>query len=114
MAIRYIHDNLERPLPLPEIADHVFLSPRHLTRLFKTYAGVSPATYITRARLDRAQGLLLHTDQPIKEIATAVGYEDVHYFTRLFTRHFQRPPGSFRRQGGGPDVSKVQKIGALV
>jgi AraC family L-rhamnose operon transcriptional activator RhaR len=112
MAARYIHDNLERPLAVAEIADHVCVSPRHFCRLFKRFAGVSPAAYITRARLDRARRLLLRTDRSIKEIAVAVGYEDVHYFTRIFARHCHCSPGSYRR--GEADVPIVQKDGALV
>lgn len=114
MAVRYIHDNLERTLTIREIADHVCLSPRHFCRLFRQFTGASPVAYLTQSRMDRAQGLLLHTSDSIREIAGAVGYEDVHYFTRVFTRCFHQPPGSFRRQRGEGHVPKIQKIGALV
>jgi AraC family L-rhamnose operon transcriptional activator RhaR len=113
-ALRYVHDNLNHPLSLPEIAAHVHVSPRHLSRLFARFAGTSVAAYIVRARLDRACGLLLHTDLPIKEIAAAVGYPDVHYFTRVFTRYFRCPPGAYRQEGGRGHVRKIQEPGALV
>ena len=94
LAVRYIHDNLNRPLSLSEIAGFVCVSPRHLSRLFTRFTGVSPATYIAHARLDRARGLLRHSALAIKEVAAAVGYPDVHHFTpgfcpayRLSARH---------------------------
>ena len=114
LAVRFIHDNLNRPLPLAEIAAQVHLSPRHLSRLFTRFTGKSPAHYITHARMDRARGLLLRSLAPIKEIAAMVGYPDVHHFTRAFAAHFGCPPGEMRRHPGLAPVSIIQKPGELV
>lgn len=114
LAVRFIHDNLNRPLPLAEIAAQVHLSPRHLSRLFTHFTGKSPAVYITHARMDRARGLLLRSQTPIKEIAATVGYPDVHHFTRAFAAHFGTPPGEMRRHPKQVPVPNIQKPGDLV
>jgi len=114
LAVRFIHDNLSRPLPLVEIAAQVHLSPRHLTRLFTRFTGKSPAHYITHARMDRARGLLLRSPMPIKEVAATVGYPDVHHFTRAFAAHFGCPPGEMRRHPEQGRVSNIQHPGDLV
>ena len=114
LAVRFIHDNLNRPLPLGEIAAQVHVSTRHLSRLVTDFTGSSPAHYIAQARLDRARGLLLHSDLPIKEIAVMVGYPDVHHFTRVFTARFGCPPGVQRRHPGISIVLNIQKQGELV
>ncbi len=114
VAVRYVHDNLYRPLSVSEVAAHCHVSPRHLGRLFAQFAGTSPADYIARARLDRACGLLLHSETAIKEIARLVGFGDVHYFTRQFTRYTGSPPGLYRREQGASHVRIIQKPGALV
>lgn len=114
IAVRYIHDNLNRRLPVSEIAAHVHVSPRHLTRLLTQFTGTSPATYIETARLDRAAALLLHGTASIKEVAGAVGYDDVHHFTRVFARRRGYPPGEFRQRGGTSRVPNIQNPGALV
>lgn len=111
LAIRYIHDNLERRLSLEEVAAQVHVSPRHLSRLIQNFAGTSPATYIEQARVDRACALLREASTPIKEIAARVGYNDVHHFTRVFSRRCGVSPGAFR-QGG--HVRKIQNSGDLV
>ncbi|MCW6007603.1 AraC family transcriptional regulator [Micromonospora sp. CPCC 205371] len=95
-ALRYVQDNLDRPLAVDELARHVHLSRRHLTRLFTEYVGRSPAAYVEQARLDHAAALLVRTDLPIKQVAGAVGYADVTQFTRAFTRRLGTPPGRFR------------------
>jgi AraC-like DNA-binding protein/mannose-6-phosphate isomerase-like protein (cupin superfamily) len=118
-AVRYIHDNLSRPLTVPEIAAQANVSPRHLTRLFSRFTGVPPAAYIEKARLQRARTLLLKTDDPVKQIGAQVGYEDVHHFTRVFTRLVGCPPGAFRKTRGAAatpilDGPYIQKPGTLV
>ena len=114
LAVRFIHDNLNRPLPLAEIAAQAHLSPRHLSRLLTRFTGKSPAHYITHARMDRARGLLLRSQTPIKEVAVAVGYPDVHHFTRAFAAHFGTPPGEMRRHPERAPVPNIQKPGDLV
>lgn len=48
--------------------------------------GMSPLQYINRKKIDRAELLLITGDQPIKEIAYDLGYNDHSYFIRLFKR----------------------------
>ncbi len=112
LAVRYIEDNLNRPLNLEEIASHIGVSARHLSRLFGDFTGTSPAQYTLRARLDRASSLLVRTNAPIKEIAQETGFSDVQYLTRRFTMHFGCPPAEYRRRGGGSPI--VQSRGVLV
>jgi AraC family L-rhamnose operon transcriptional activator RhaR len=114
LAVRFIHDNLSRPLTLAEIAAQVSLSPRHLSRVFLRFTGKAPARYITHARMDRAAGLIERSALPLKEIAVTVGYPDIHHFTRVFTAHFGIPPGEMRRRPELRPVPNIQNPGDLV
>ena len=98
LAVRYIHDNLSRRLPVSEIAAHVHASPRHLARLFRRFTGTSPADYIEAARIQRARHLLGHERATIKQAASAVGYGDVQHFSRAFARRAGIAPGAFVSQ----------------
>jgi AraC family L-rhamnose operon transcriptional activator RhaR len=111
-AVRYIEDNLYRPLTIDEIADYVHVSPRHLNRLFSAFAGTSPARFMMLARLDRASALLQRSERPIKEIADSLGFTDVAYFTRCFSRRYGVSPAAYRRGEG--EVRIVQSPGGLV
>jgi len=116
LAVRYIHDNLARPLSVAEVAAQVHLSPRHLTRVLRAFTGIAPAQYVEKARIDRAALLLRRTDDPIKQVAAQVGYADVHHFTRAFRRVAGCAPGAFRRAGGSPAwrEAATEPEGALV
>jgi len=111
-AVRYIEDNLNRPLTVDEIADHVHVSPRHFSRLFNAFAETSPAQFVLIARLDRAIALLERSDVPIKEIADGLGFGDAAYFTRCFTKRFGVAPAAYRRREGS--VRIVQPPGNLI
>jgi transcriptional regulator GlxA family with amidase domain len=109
-AVRYIHDNLNRPLRVDELARHVHVSPRQLTRLFSKGLNASPASYVERVRLQKAAALLLRTGIPIKQIAANLGYPDVATFTRAFSRQHGQPPGRFRRAGGLSTVLPASRL----
>ena len=85
---------------LRDVAAQVHLSERHINRVFHRTMGVSIMEYLTSVRLDHAAHLLLERHMPTKEVAHAVGYPDVRYFTTVFHRRMGLTPAAFRRQGG--------------
>src|SRR3954452_22095996 len=85
-AVRYLRDNLARPIEVRDVAAQVHLSERHLTRLFRRETGTSILEYLTALRIELASQLILDKSLSIKQVARAVGYPDPHYFTTLFGR----------------------------
>ncbi len=112
-ALRYIEDNLARPLSPSEVAKEVGLSQRHFTRLFTAHTGCTFHAYVNRARIDRATARLQSSRDSIKEIAAEVGFSDVHYFARTFSRIMGLPPGQIRR-AGRPRGRSVHTFGEFV
>lgn len=99
-AIRYLRDNLSRPLEVRDVAAQVHLSERHVSRLFHRETGQSILEYLTVLRVEMASQLLLDQELSIKQVARAVGYPDPHYFTTLFGRRTGMTPALFRKRGG--------------
>jgi AraC family L-rhamnose operon transcriptional activator RhaR len=96
LAVRYIHDNLDRRLPVEEVAAHVHVSPRHLARLVRAFTGTSPADYAEAARIQRARHLLRGERASVKQAARVLGYADVQHFTRAFSRRVGTSPAAFK------------------
>ena len=99
-ACRLIDQWLGEPIGLEELAEAVGVSPYYLSRVFSQERGFTLSSYVTQRRMERAQWRLAQTDEPIKQIAYAVGYRDSHYFSRVFRRHFHVSPSAYRRQVG--------------
>lgn len=95
-ATLHIRDNLSDSLKLTDVAKHVHISGRHLSRLFVSELGTSYSEFVQNERIQRAAILLKTTDKPIKIIAEETGFTNVQYFTRVFTSSLRTPPGVFR------------------
>jgi AraC family transcriptional regulator len=83
--------------PLSDLASLVGLSPFHFSRAFKKSVGVPPHAYQVQLRIERAQALLIETQQSVTEIAFAVGYESSQSLARAFVRQIGCTPSEFRR-----------------
>jgi len=70
-----------------------------LRRRFRAVTGGSLRDWAIARRLARAKELLRADDQPIKTVATACGFDDPYYFSRLFARRVGVSPSTFRERG---------------
>jgi len=72
------------------------LSAGHLSELVKEQSGKPAIVHIHERLIVEAKRLLFHTDQSIKEIAFALGFEDASYFNRFFKRIALTSPAYYR------------------
>lgn len=93
----HIESNLDRPLRSSDLAQLVRLSAAHFSRTFRNSFGCSPLEFVTRRRMERAQGLMLSTDLPLSRIAIDCGFADQAHFSRLFRRTVGESPRVWRR-----------------
>lgn len=101
LAIELMHANIEDPICIGDIAEHVELSRRHLERLFTRYTQVSPTSYYMELRLNYARQLLQHTNRPLTEISLACGFVSFPHFYRRFRDMYAISPRNFRRRSQG-------------
>ena len=66
-------------------------------RLFKDQTGFSPRKYLARMRVEKACNLLHHSELSIEQIASACGFADRYYFTRVFSQTMLTSPGAYRK-----------------
>ena len=98
---RVMHEidaNLASPIRMKDLSEVVRLSESYFSRAFKATLNVSPHAYILRRRIERAQEIMLTTDEQLSEIALACGLCDQAHLSRLFRRIAGASPGSWRRQ----------------
>ena len=86
------------PLSVARMAEWVHVSPRTLQRRFQAATGESPIRYLQKLRLSKAQERLENSLQPLEEIVSEVGYEDLASFRKLFQRHFGLSPSRYRQR----------------
>jgi len=78
-----------------QLAQAVFISRRQLERRLKDLTGLSPAEIIRQRRLSQAQQYLTDGEfMTVAEVATATGFKNVKYFSRLYRNLFGQTPGA--------------------
>lgn len=75
-------------------------SHEHVCRTCKQVLGMTPGAYVNRVRMEHAAALLGSSDDPIAEIALAVGTPNVAHFYRLFKEAYGTTPRAFRQRHG--------------
>lgn len=97
--LTFITENIERPLPLEELARKASLSPFYFTRVFKKETGYTPHEYLIIARVNAAKFYLKTTALPIKEIAFRCGFSSECSFCTTFKRVSETTPLTYRNNG---------------
>jgi len=82
-----------------ELAAYMYLSPDHFTRVFRQVTGTTPGEFMIRTRMEAARNLLRFSDRPVGEVAEALGYRDVYFFSKQFRQRTGESPTGYRRGG---------------
>ena len=98
MLLDYIEHNLSDHITLDSLAARVHFDKSYLTARFKDSLGASPMRYVNHLRMERAKTLLSTTDDSITQIAKAVGFSSIHYFSRFFKEKEGVTPIEYREQ----------------
>jgi transcriptional regulator GlxA family with amidase domain len=96
-VLRWLEQNLDRPLRLRAIARRAALSTRTLNRKFREQTGTTPLQWLLRARVHRAQHLLETTCHSIELIASKTGFGSATSLRSYFERHVGTSPKAYRR-----------------
>ncbi|MDT4855189.1 HTH-type transcriptional regulator CdhR [compost metagenome] len=95
-ALELMHNNIDEPLTVDELASCVGISRRQLERLFCRHVNATPSRYNLELRLTRARQLLQQTNKSLADIAVASGFVSISHFRRCFREFFEISPGRFR------------------
>jgi AraC-like DNA-binding protein len=83
------------------LARQVAMSRTAFASRFKALVGESPFSYVTRCRMNKANGALRSSDATIADVAERAGYDSESSFCRAFKRWLGRSPAAFRGTRGG-------------
>jgi transcriptional regulator GlxA family with amidase domain len=105
-AQRAVFDDVAGDHSVDAMAVRAHMSPRHFARAFRAEAGVTPARYVERVRLDAARRALEDTAEPIATIADACGFGTAETMRRAFLRALAVAPAEYRRRFTPGEINK--------
>jgi len=92
----FIRQNPSVAHRVEDLAMRAQLSPRYFSMKFREVLGMSVQTYMIRTRIGRAQYLLTHAGMNVTEVADALGYRDIFFFSRQFKQYTGKNPSEIR------------------
>lgn len=99
--LAWIGQSLARDLSLGALARRAGMSTRTLSRRFREQTGTTPAQWVTRARLQRAQQLLEKTAHAVERVASLAGFRSPATLRAQFRQALATSPKSYRRSFRG-------------
>ncbi|MGO9438488.1 MAG: GlxA family transcriptional regulator [Terracidiphilus sp.] len=98
--LHWMERNLTLNPSLSIIARHARMSTRTLSRRFREQAGMTPAQWMSKAKVRRAQHLLETTHFSIERIATEAGFGSASVLREHFRSVVGISPAAYRRSFG--------------
>lgn len=86
-AVEYIHKNYAKELiSIAGLSKMCGITPEYLRKIFKSFYGTAPLSYINNLKISRAKELLESGMYSVSEAAEMSGYSDISHFSREFKK----------------------------
>ncbi len=98
-SLRYVSEHYAEPdMSIAQVAKSLGISEGHLSHVFKRETGRTLGSYVTDYRIQRAKELLRDCRSKVYEVAEAVGYRDITYFSAAFKKAAGMSPSEYQKQ----------------
>ncbi len=93
----YVADHYaDQDLSIDFICSYLGVSSAYFSTVFKKETGKTFVGYLTDYRMEKAEKMLLETDEKTYIIAQEVGYSDPNYFSYVFKKQFGVSPSKYK------------------
>lgn len=92
----WIAEHPDADLRVPALARRSAMSPRNFARVFREQTGLTPASYVERARVEVARRMLEQTGLELTSVADACGFGSPQRLRRAFSRRVGVSPTAYR------------------
>ncbi len=97
-AKRIVELNYKRfDFSVGDIASMLYISERHIRRVFREKLGVTPVVYISDFRLNAARELIKNESCTLEELCSAIGWRNRAYFMNCFKRKYNMTVNEYRK-----------------
>lgn len=96
-AIAYIEQHYREKLQLTDVAEKVYVSHWHLSKLLNS-TGKSFSDVLNEVRIENAKKLMEDSSLHIADISERVGFADTAHFSRVFKKYAGMSAGEYRNK----------------
>lgn len=99
--LRFMEEHFSEDITLSDLSASANISKSECSRCFRMSMGTTPYKYLTEYRLSKAAQLLAKTNEPVGNIAAAVGFHQISHFGKCFKEKTGYSPKAYRAGRGG-------------
>lgn len=95
-ALAYMREHCTEHISLGDVAEHVYVSQWHLSKLINRHTNQSFLDLLAGMRIERAKLLLANPSMRVHTVAEMSGFSDVAHFSKSFKKIVGKTPGEYR------------------
>ncbi len=97
-VITHVNENVEEELRSEEASELIGMSRSYFSTRFKEMTGETFHHYVIQRKMKAAADRIAEGRQSITQIAAELGYDNFHYFARVFAREYGCTPAEYRKR----------------
>lgn len=94
-AREYILMHITEHIALSDVAAYACVSPGYMSKSFKRIMGISLVDYINQKKVEKAKEMMAEGNERIADIALALGFSNIYYFSKVFRKMEGIPPTEY-------------------
>ncbi len=93
----FMHNNISNKISFEDITQYASLSASTVKRLFKETVNMGAVDYFIKLKIDYAKKYIREGEYNISQIASMLGYDNIHYFSKQFKVHTDMSPTEYAK-----------------
>lgn len=102
-AVEYTMRHYREGISLNDVAGAAGVNSTYLSYLFHQEMGIGFANYLLNLRIEYAKKLLRESNLKIVKISEQAGFNDYHYFSKVFKKTVGKSPARYRKEVEGKE-----------
>ena len=100
-ALEYLDTHYAEKITLTELADKMYVSQWHLSKLLNKHMKKSFSDLLNEVRIREAKKLLMDPSLRVGDVAERVGFLDIAHFSRVFKKYTEMSANEYRNKTFG-------------
>ena len=110
----YLGQHYMEEISLDSLSEDLAYNRNYLCNVFKTTTGHTIQNYVKLLRISKATDLICNSHRSLSEIASRVGFKDIHHFNRVYKTVTGQTPGAIRSQAREDICSDIAEHGEFL
>ena len=96
--LKFVEEHITEKMSLQSISRMIGLSKEYTAFIFKKETRKTVSEHVNERKMLFAKEIILHNEMSLTALSSYLGYDNYHYFSRLFKRYFKVTPKELKNR----------------